>query len=155
MIHNPKIIEIADAIEHCGDYGRFYVHKNREEVYLCLGDADELDNSIIKAFEDLDYEVTVEAECDPDEDDDFIIISYGIAVYEDWSSGEIVRDPQKLDKKELALREKYFNGEYISKLFNDWMNESYGEFSLRREHFNEKEIALMKVAFEEGYNAAC
>lgn len=156
MIHDSKIIEIADAIEHCGDYGRFYVNKNRKEVYLCLGDSDELDYSVIKSFKDLGYEVTVEAECDPDEDsDDFIIISYGTIKYEDWSSGEIVVQPQTLDKNELSLRNKYFDGEHINKLFNTWINELYyGEFSVRSEYFNENEIALARAAFEAGYNAA-
>lgn len=153
MIHDPKIIEIADAIEHCGDYGRFYVHKDRKEIYLCLGDADDLDGSIIKSFEDLGYEVTVEAESDPDDADDYIIISYGIAKYEDWSTGEMLADTLTLTKNELVLRNKYFDGEHINKLFNKWMSEPYGEFSLKSEYFNEDEIALAKAAFEAGYNA--
>lgn len=140
MIHDPKIIEIADSIEHCGDYGRFYVHKDRKEVYLCLGDADDLDDSVIKSFEDLGYEVTVEAECDPD-DESFILISRGIEVYEDYETPE------------STTRDKCFNTSHVENLFKAWLNKPYGIASLRSEYFNDEQIAFARAAFEAGYRA--
>lgn len=152
MIHDPKIIEIADAIEHCGDYGHFYVHKDRKEVYLCLGDADELDDSVIKSFEGLGYEVTVEAEHHPD-DENFILISRGIEVYEDYETREMVKTPRHLRKSDLTARDKCFNTSHVENLFKAWLNEPYGVTSLRGEYFNDEQIAFARAAFEAGYRS--
>lgn len=68
----------CDTIIHCGDYGMSYISNDMSELYIVLGDADNVD------FEELEYmlsainvKLTVEAECGPDEDN-YTLISRGV-----------------------------------------------------------------------------
>ncbi len=73
-----------DLIKHCGDYGRFYVNRYEPKVFLELGDADEVDVQGIKDRLPFDLEIIAEAECGPEDEQDWILVSRGIEEYENY-----------------------------------------------------------------------
>lgn len=67
-----------DKIEHCGDYGTFWLHKVEPKIFLELGDSDDI------SFEYPGFEVIIGKETGPPDPDtiDWFILSYGTEVYE-------------------------------------------------------------------------
>lgn len=100
-----------DQLGHCGDYGYFYIHKTKNEIYLNLGDADEVE------FSYDGFKVLIEAEADPEDLEDWILISRGIEIYEkiksyDAVTGEFTYNyetyPNLISPKDYTLFYEYF-----------------------------------------------
>lgn len=64
-----------DKIEHCGDYGRFWLHRVEPKIFLELGDADEVE------FEYPGFGAIIGTECGPEDEENWLLLSYGTEVY--------------------------------------------------------------------------
>jgi hypothetical protein len=111
-----KIQQYCDNFKHCGDYGLFYLDKSEPILYVVLGDADGTgENSfsdfdqLEKFMEELDLTVGIFCEHNPTEDspDDYVFISYGAEVYENWETGDVVNSPKSMCQVEKIMFDHY------------------------------------------------
>lgn len=90
-LHNIK--GLADNIYHCGDYGQTYIKNDLSEVWVVLGDADEVDLDEFQTYVEnyIGAKFIVEAECGPGNEEEYILISRGVEV-ENFYDDEDIED---------------------------------------------------------------
>lgn len=99
-----------DLVRHCGDEGWFYVHKIDRVVYLSLGDADNVNKTLILAQLPQDIELIMEAECLPEDLENWLLVSRGIEEAEAFSYDQednLVGTTVEINPKLLTTEEYY------------------------------------------------
>lgn len=144
MIRNnfTKLKELADNFKHCGDYGYFYIHKEEDRIYIVLGDADEIYDEDIEKFEQLGYSVEYEAECLPDDEENWVLFSRGsIPTGYDEDYDPIGYEVVEVKTDILEESEAY-------KLFTEWVNSPHGNGLSRIQYMNKDEVKWAWEAFK-------
>lgn len=111
-----KIQKFCNDFKHCGDYGLFYIDKTDDMLYIALGDGDGTGENgysdfdqLEKFMEELGVSVIVWCEDNLTEDspDDYVFISYGTEVYENWETGDIINNPKSMSQVEQIVFDHY------------------------------------------------
>lgn len=108
-----------DEVRHGGDEGWFYVHKIDRVVYLSLGDADNVSRVDISAKLPKDTELIMEAECLPEDLENWLLVSRGIEEAEGFSYDQednLVGTTVEINPKLLTVEEYYDYYRFYKKL---------------------------------------
>lgn len=108
-----------DSVRHCGDYGMFYVHKVDRAIYMVLGDADEVEVDDLLSKLPKDITITLEAECLPEDPENWLLISRGIEVAEGFAYDQednLVGTTVEVNPKLLTVEEYYEYYKFFKKL---------------------------------------
>lgn len=108
-----------DTIQHCGDEGWFYVHKIDRVVYLSLGDGDNVNRANILTQLPKDTELIMEAECLPEDLENWLLVSRGIETAEGFvydQEDNLVGTTVEINPKLLTVEEYYDYYRFYKKL---------------------------------------
>lgn len=108
-----------DGVKHGGDYGLFYVHKTSRAVYLCLGDGDVADKIELLSKLPVDTDLIIEAECEPDDIDNWLLISKGIECAAGFAYDQednLIGVTTEINPKLLSVEEYYEYFKFFKKL---------------------------------------
>jgi hypothetical protein len=139
-----KIKELADNFQHCGDYGHFFIHNEKDKIFIVLGDCDDIYGEQIEEFTKLGYEVEYEAEYFPDDKTPWTEFSRG-SIPTKWNEDY---EPIEWEKCSCEINEIKFDEEAALKKFNAWLSEPYGKYSSRDEYISNEEKSWAWAAFK-------
>jgi len=104
------IKHLLDEIRHCGDEGWFYVNKIDRVVYLSFGDGDKIKTLDILMKLPKNTELIIEAECLPEDLENWLLVSRGIEEAEAFSYDQednLVGTTVEINPKLLTTEEYY------------------------------------------------